>query len=321
MSFKLRKKKKIKKEKREPVLVQYIKQRVLKRNKNFVMVFIGPTGSGKSYSALRLAEQLDPTFSVDRVCFKAKDFMYKINELVELSDKGEDIRGKVLLWDEMGVEHNARSFMTISNRVINYFFQTSRHLNLIVIMTVPLLSFIDSSTRRLMHGFAEMQGIDIGNKTASVKVKLNQVNVMSGKEYPKYLRYRRNNRTYVSKKLKFKMPPKELYEPYELKRKAFTKELNIGITEKLLQLEQKEKVVKKGLTDTQIKVAEVLAQHGVEEAAKKLNVSATAIYAHKTNIEKKGYQFKPIWKDKHIIRYEIEDFNLKPIEKEERPQF
>jgi len=136
-------------EETKPILIQYINQRVMKRNKNFIMLFVGATGSGKSYSALRLAEMLDPTFTIDRVKFKAKDFMDCINDLVKRSEAGEEIKGRVILWDEFGVEHNAREFMTISNRVINYFFQTSRHLNLIVIMTVPLLLLLIAQQENL----------------------------------------------------------------------------------------------------------------------------------------------------------------------------
>ncbi len=102
----------MKEEKKDPLLVQYIKDRIHNKNKNFVIIFVGATGSGKSYSALRLAQLLDPTFDIDRVCFKAKDFMNKINELV---DSNEKVSGKVVMWDEFGVEHNARDFMTISN--------------------------------------------------------------------------------------------------------------------------------------------------------------------------------------------------------------
>lgn len=238
---KMTEKKQIKKKKQEPILIQYIKDRIHNRNKNFVMIFVGATGSGKSYSALRLAEMLDPTFNINRVCFKAKDFMNKINELVERSEKGEQLSGKVVMWDEFGVEHNAREFMTISNRVINYFFQTSRHLNLIVIMTVPLLSFIDSATRKLSHSIAEMQGINSRTKTASVKVKMLQVNTLTSKEYPKYLRYRKKNKTFVSKRLKFKLPSKELSEPYEIKKKAFTTGLNKDIMNRLIRSEEKDK--------------------------------------------------------------------------------
>jgi len=306
--------------KQEPVLIQYIKDRVQNKNKNFLMLFVGATGSGKSYSALRLAEMLDNTFDIERVCFKAKDFMNCINDLVARSEKGEVIKGKVVMWDEFGVEHNAREFMTISNRVINYFFQTSRHLNLIVIMTVPLLSFIDSATRKLSHGVAEMQGINSHDKTATVKVKMLQTNVMTGKEYPKYLRYRKGNKTYASKRLKFKLPSKELLEAYEKKKKGFTIQLNKDIMNKLLKNEAKDNKPNKALTDTQQRVAELLQKHNAEEVADKLSVSLTSIYAHKTNIEKKGYSFNPVWKDKRIIYYDIEGFNVKPIESTAEPQ-
>ena len=226
--------------KQEPILIQYIKDRVENRNKNFVMLFVGATGSGKSLSALRLAEMLDDTFDIQRVNFKAKDFMNTINGLVERSEKGEVIKGKVIMWDEFGVEHNAREFMTISNRVINYFFQTSRHLNLIVIMTVPLLSFIDSATRKLMHGVAEMQGINMREKTATVRVKMIQTNVMTGKEYPKYLRYRKKNRLYALRKIKVNMPSPELRGAYEIKKKQFTTQLNKEIMNKLERVEAKD---------------------------------------------------------------------------------
>lgn len=294
------------KEKKKPILIQYIKDRIENKNKSFVMIFVGATGSGKSYSALKLAEILDDTFDISRVCFKAKEFMNTINQLVQRSENGEIIKGKVVMWDEFGVEHNAREFMTISNRVINYFFQTSRHLNLIVLMSVPLLSFIDSATRKLCHAVGEMQGINSREKTASVKVKMLQTNVMTGKEYPKYLRYRKKNRGFVNKRIKFHLPSKELLEAYEKKKKEFTTQLNKEIMNKLLKTEEKDNKPLKALTDTQQRVAELLQKHGAEEVADKLGIALGSLYGHKTNIEKKGYLFRPVWKDKRIIRYDIE---------------
>jgi len=271
------------------------------------MIVVGATGSGKSYSALRLAELLDSTFNIDRCSFKAKDFMQQINSLVN-SDK--EIKGKVVMWDELGVEHSAREFMTISNRVINYFFQTSRNLNLIVIMTVPLLSFIDSNTRKLAHCIAETQGINQRTKQVTLKIKMLQTNVMTGKEYPKYLRYRKKNKTYVIKKIKVGMPSKEIREPYEVKKLDFNKELNRKIMNKLDLVEQSDMKKLKPLTLSQEKVMKLLSKHSAEEVAETLNISLSGVYAHKTNIERKGYVFKPIYKDKYIIRYDIENYEL-----------
>ena len=282
-----------KEKKQEPILIQYIKDRVLHKNKNFLMLFVGATGSGKSYSALKLAEELDDSFDINRVCFKAKDFMNTINQLVERAEKGEVIKGKVVLWDEFGVEHNAREFMTISNRVINYFFQTSRHLNLIVIMTVPLLSFIDSATRKLSHAVAEMQGINSRTKTASVKVKMLQTNVITGKEYPKYLRYRRKNKMFVSKRLKFNLPSKELREVYEKKKKEFTTQLNQEIMNKLLKSEAKDNKpvnLLKPLTPLQQKILECL-RNGItkqKDIAEELGEFSSKISFNIGYMRKKG---------------------------------
>jgi len=295
-------------EKNQPILTSYIKDRIENKNKNFVILFVGATGSGKSYAALKLAELLDKNFSIDMCAFKARDFMNIINNLVKRSEEGEEIKGRVILWDEFGVEHSAREFMTISNRVINYFFQTSRHLNLIVIMTVPLLSFVDSATRKLCHAVAEMGGINSKDKTSNVKIKMLQTNVISGKEYPKYLRYRRNNKSYVSKKVKFNLPSEQLAQAYELKKKQFTTGLNKEIMEKLLNSENKDKG-KKELTDNQKKVAELLTKKDVEKTAKEMGVTERSIYAYKTSIENKGYKIKPIWENKKIIAHNIEGLN------------
>lgn len=198
--------KKEEEKKTEPVLVQYIKHRTIDQNKNFAMVFIGSVGSGKSFASLKLAEELDPTFDINRVAFKPIEFMNIVNGLVARAEKGETIKGLVVIWDELGASHSMREFMTLSNRLINFFFQTSRHLNLVVLMTVPVFGFIDSATRKLLHCTAEMESINHREKTATAKIKMLQTNVMSSKTYPKYLRYKKGNKMLVSKKMKFGLP-------------------------------------------------------------------------------------------------------------------
>lgn len=302
----------------EPVLLQYIRNRVKNQNKNFVVIFVGPTGSGKSYSGLKLGEELDPTFNISRVCFKPIQFMNCVNELVKQSEAGEDISGKVLMWDELGASHSAREFMTISNRLINYFFQTSRHLNLIVIMTVPLLSFIDSNTRKLCHAVAEMKGINAHDKTAQVKVKMLQTNVISGKEYPKYLRYRKNNKQFVAKRINFKLPSKELLKDYEEKKTSFTSQLNKDIMSKLIGAEEKDNRANRSLTPAQENVAKMLMKNSIDEVAESLGVVPSSIYAHKSNMERKGVIFKPIWQDKRIIRWDIQGSQLNSDENQHK---
>jgi energy-coupling factor transporter ATP-binding protein EcfA2 len=220
-------------QKKQNPLVQYILERVNKKNKNFVMVFCGPTGSGKSYSALRLAELLDPSFNIERCCFKAKDFLKLIKKLeIERAPSGT-----VVLWDELGSQHSVREFMSLSNRVINYIFQTCRYLNLIILMTVPLFSFVDSATQKLCHATAEVTSLNYKKKKAKLKIKMIQTNVMTGKIYPKHLRYKKDGKNCYLSRLSVNLPSKELTEVYEEKKREYTSWL---YQDGLFKMEKKE---------------------------------------------------------------------------------
>jgi hypothetical protein len=290
------------------VFYNYILDRVKNKNKNFVMIMVGPTGSGKSYSALRIGESLDPSFNIDRVCFKAIDFMRLINELVAKSERGEDLTGKVVLWDEFGVEHNSREFMSITNRVINYFFQTSRHLNLVVLLSVPILSFIDSATRKLTHCTAEMRAIDSTRKLGHLAIKMIQTNPISGKEYTKKFRYKVNHRVHFMDMLQVPLPSKSLIESYEKKKSEFTSTLNKEIMERLEASEEKKKVSRmkyKPLTETQEKFMELLKNNSADEVAKIVDINVSNVYSQKRAMEKKGITFIPIRDGNKITGHKI----------------
>jgi len=200
-------------------LINYALNRTTKENKNLIGVFCGPTGSGKSYAILRLAQELDDKFDMTRCKFKAVDFMRMITNLI----KSDSIYpGLVVIWDELGAEHSAREFMTLTNRVVNYFFQTCRHYNMILLMTVPVLTFIDSNTRKLLHFIGEMTAIDISKGISSAKIKIVQTNVISGKSYMKFLRYQRDGRRFVSKIITLRLPSAELIAHYEKDKSDYT---------------------------------------------------------------------------------------------------
>jgi len=287
--------------KKETIFAKYVKDRIFKQNKNFFMIIVGGVGTGKSYSALRLCENLDESFSIDRCCFRAKEFILKVDNLISLAEQNnEEFKGKAIIWEELGVEHNAREFMSISNRAVNYFFQTCRSLNLIFIMSVPYLSYVDSATRKLAHCIAETQGINHRKKQVTLKIKFLQVAPFTGKEYPKYLRYKKNNRTYKIERIKVPMPSPELVKLYEIRKANFNKELRGRLINMLDRVEQKEnkqnldsQKERKLLTPTQERVMKVLANikesNKFEIASKQLGISFNAIHKNKTLAEKKGY--------------------------------
>ena len=229
--------------------VRYIKARI-ENNKNFLAVITGPTGSGKSYAGLSLMYALTGELDIDNVCLNAEDILVRINDKTKYLKPGD-----VLLWDEAGVDMNSKQWASVANRVINIVLQTFRHRNIIIIMTLPYFSFLDSDARKLTHCVMETQGIDRKNKTSYLKPLLIQVNQHSGKAYTKYLRVKRNTGSVVPvKAIAVKIPSKEFLVDYEKKKTRFTEELNIDALAKLRawkekQVTKKTKEIKKKGTD------------------------------------------------------------------------
>ena len=133
------------------ILIEYPLKVTRERNENFMGLFIGMPGKGKTWAAVRLAEQLDPTFDIDRVCVTYKEFLGVLEQLAQAWDNGMDVAGKVVVFDEFQKSASARKWMTSINQAITDVLHTFRYLNLIVIFTTPHLSFIDVNSRAVMH--------------------------------------------------------------------------------------------------------------------------------------------------------------------------
>lgn len=206
-------------------------KRRLKHNKNAIILIVGETGSGKSYSALSVAESLDKDFTVDRCVFRATDFMNLIN-------KAKLKKGNVILWDEVGIEMDARNFWSISNKLISYTLESFRYMNLVLILTVPSLSFVDSKLRKLVHYLVETKRVDIKNERVMVKVfKIeHSPRSQSGKVYQKYIRYKgqRLTKTFIGK------PSEEMIKDYEKKKGKFLKAMYNSIHSEIKMIDQKE---------------------------------------------------------------------------------
>lgn len=282
--------------------IKYVKNRVYRQDKNFFMIIVGSTGSGKSYAALSIAKLLNKNFTIDDCKFKAIEFL-KHSKL--LMDSNRKTKGKIVLWDEFGVEHNAREFMTLSNRVINHFFQTSRSLNMIFIMTVPYLSYVDSSTQKLAHCIAEMTNVDKTNKVSTMKVKFIQVNNMSGKMYPKYLRFFRDGSRKVMKRMSVTIPDDELIKEYEKDKRTYQSDKYGEMIIRLDKKEKKETTVQ--LTSKQQMHFDLRIKEGlkVDEVCKRMNLSLGKCYERERAIKKKGIDIKSMILKKNPIEIPV----------------
>lgn len=207
-------------------LVRRVKNRVRKYNKNFICCFVGDTGSGKTYAAVEFAIKLSDKFSHETIIFgdQQDEFM----RLLNMTGKDALETGDVILWDDFGVGMSKKDWYTEISKVINRVVQSTRWRRLIIIVTVPDRSYIDSDTMKLFHMIFEMIYIDFKRKVSVAKPKEIQTNHITGKSYYKYPILRgHDGRHYVMTNTEFSLPPQEMLDIYEKKREKWSREFNI----------------------------------------------------------------------------------------------
>lgn len=212
------------------ISIKNVKNRLHKRNKNWLAIVCGETGSGKSYTALKIAKAIDPSFNIDRVVFTVKEFM-------ELVTSKKIKRGMVIVFDEAGVQIASREWYSLRNKSINYVLQTFRHQNLGVIFTTPTFDFIDKQTRKLFHAYIETQKINKKHKYVLVKWLNLQPNPKYDKTYFKYQRTSKDG-TYKINRVKIYKPEKDLITEYERKRRKYTTKLKNEVLAGISRVEE-----------------------------------------------------------------------------------
>ena len=216
-------------------------QVMLEKGKNFVLIVHGRTRSGKSLAALRLAMEVDPNFKIERnVIFTAKEFMDLL--------KNPNLKtGAVILWDEIGTgkSMSSRNWYSILNKSVNYVLQTWGHRNLMLILTVPDISFVDSQTRKLCNARMETKGIHYHRGVTKARLlytsPMGRDNIKTVK--PRYNIFGKNKQhkgKFVVEFLEIKKPGAAIVNRYKKVKEKFTSKLNSEIQAELSQLQEKE---------------------------------------------------------------------------------
>jgi ABC-type dipeptide/oligopeptide/nickel transport system ATPase component len=223
------------------ILIDYLKERLSeKQKKNCLILIVGETGSGKSYAGLRLCESFDPNFSNDKVTFKSREF-------IDIIDNKElSYPNAAILFEELSVAMSARRWQDTTHQMVNSLLDTFRYKRLLVVFTVPDISYVDAQTRKKFHFKFEMKGIDYKRKISKVKPLYIQVNTSTGKSYHKYLKMITEDGTRQKlKTITFGLPSKKLRNVYEKKKDKFNKEL-------IKNIKQAMDNVKSGTSDRKI---------------------------------------------------------------------
>ena len=286
---------------KEKYWISYIKQRI-RKNKNFLGFISGPTGAGKSHSCLRIAEERDPEFTIDRCIFIGLALMKLINSNALK-------KGSVIVFEEAGVEMSHKNWQSITNKMLNYLMQTFRHRNFILLMNSPYMDFVDASTRKLFHAEMQTVRIDYENKEVLLKPQLIQYNPRLKKFYYKRLRVIMPQGKVPVDIWRVAKPSEELWKSYEDKKKEFTTNLYNEIQEELIDyIEKKKGKKKKDLTAIQEDTLNMLKDGlKVDQIAIARGRAKTVVWATIRLIKKKGYIIKPLYEGGKLVGYNVEE--------------
>jgi hypothetical protein len=157
----------------------------IRHNKNFLVVFLGKPGSGKSYACLRLAEEWDPTFNMRRVCYSPLEFLRLITNHL----KGIEVlpKGAVIVVEEAGVQYSSRAWQSVTNRVLGAIAQSFRSLNFILLFNLPNFPWFEKQARELTHlVLIAKDKMDFKKGLAWFDVNELGVNHFTGETHPYY---------------------------------------------------------------------------------------------------------------------------------------
>ena len=201
-----------------PWLLRRVWDRVNKRNEHFMGIVVGREGSGKSHTAIRIAEEVDPTFSHDRVIFD-------VVELLEILKDGDHEPGNFYVLDEAGVQMGNRTWQDRSQILANQALQLIRDHNLGLVFTLPRFKEFDSQAAGRIQAQLEITGKEVGSHVVGRWKWLDPNRTdRDGQIYKKYPRRYMNGSEMRVKKLKFTPPSEEVIEPYEGRKREFQKE-------------------------------------------------------------------------------------------------
>jgi len=215
------------------MFIEKKRNRMLKRNQNLLVCVVGGTGSGKTYGAITLADEL-----MNGNMNPERHIVFDIEHFMDLINNGHIKKGEVVIFEEAGVNISSKDWGTKANKNINKVLQTCRHLNFGVIFTLPSFKFMDNSSRMLQHSVFVADETNINYTTNQSKFKVYDLinNPMKSIEpmtiFPKFYY---ENQLVQMKYIYVKKPREELLEVYEKRKTEFTTKLNKQVQSEIVQ--------------------------------------------------------------------------------------
>jgi len=274
-------------------ICRWMYNRIWGRNQNFICVFTGPTGSGKSYGCLRVAELHYKMNKKGKRFPTERNTCFSIAEVIKLLASGKLKKGDLIILEEGGVNFGSADWQGKVSKMFNYILQSFRSLNVGLLINLPVFSMLNKSARLLVHAQFTTMGIDYQEKTCKFKILFHQLNQHSGKSYWKHGRAFVSGKVRVLKRFHFALPTADLIRDYEARKLAFISDITQEFKREVEQIE-KEKLLRMNLPKLTANQQEVYQMHldgmTVLEIAEVKEVDTSAIYQTFKWIRNRGYK-------------------------------
>lgn len=207
----------------EAWLVEHIRHHVLTMHLNRVITAVGPPGSGKSWTGLRIGSLVDPGFSIARVVFPGLDYIRAVAD--------PNLKyGAFVEWDDAGLGAPSREFWSLLNRAVGMVAQSSRFRRLVLWITLPDKSFLDAQPRKLVDVHLEFLRRTSPTEPIAARIYLPETNARTGKIYYKHPRIDNGHGPEVLDMIRFPNPPAPaISDAYEELKKRYMMDFYTGL--------------------------------------------------------------------------------------------
>ena len=209
-----------------------IYSKVYEKNGNYIILVLGKPGSGKSYTALKMAYDLQrkqdnsPSFNpYTNIFFNFESFLNG----VERSNN----RGECFILDESGIIEGiqSRNFMSTGNKIASSLFQTMRVKGQVIFVIAPAGLMIDKQVKFTVHADIIMQ--DHNKQHSWGAVKLHDDDLWNAEFYRKYMVSKIDGERVQWRTAFFEKPPDFLIEAYEYMQKTAKAKMLVSYSDKL----------------------------------------------------------------------------------------
>lgn len=220
-------------------LIKHIVNYRFRQKKNTIFAVCGGVGEGKSYTALKIAEMIQPDFS------PKEQIVYNPQQFLEIMNKVKEKGYKVVILDEAHVTVPAKTWYSFTNLAMSFVTSTFRQVHPIVIIIVtPNVNWVEKSIREMVNYYAVVERTYDGPIIMKLyQIGFNYFNIRDQLPYLKKIRFGWKGEVKVLRYILVGLPSKRIIDEYEEISVYFKKKLIERELERVLEgLERKGRI-------------------------------------------------------------------------------